>query len=191
MVVRRGQKRSIILSSLFVIIIPLALMMLGIMLNSFQIVHDQPEYSLDDDPVNKLASERQASSDFFHRQRLRILKRQKRVGQYAGLVLGVFVASSWFLYSDTVKTTTASKQISAIQTFAVAESKDMVLSLTLSDGSNVQYRVKTNEMPVRLVTESDLRSTGTLQSWEIANSQVAFNVGDFRLPAGIALKMSN
>ena len=179
------------MSSLVVIIIPLALTLLGIMLNSFQIVHDQPEYSLDDDPVNKLAAERQASSDFFHRQRVRIVKRQKRVGQYAGLVLGVFIASSWFLYSDTVKTTTASKQISAIQTFAVADSKDMALSLTLSDGSNVQYLVKTNELPVGLEIKSDLHSTGKLQSWEIANSQMAFNVGDSRLPAGIALKMSN
>jgi hypothetical protein len=67
----------------------------------------------------------------------------------------------------------------------------MVLSLTLSDGSNVQYLVKTNELPVGLEIKSDLHSTGKLQSWEIANSQTAFNVGDSRLPAGIALKMSN
>jgi hypothetical protein len=44
-------------SPLFVIIIPLALTIIGIMLNSFHIVHDQPAFSLEEDPVNKLADD--------------------------------------------------------------------------------------------------------------------------------------
>jgi len=47
-------------SPLFVIIIPLALTIIGIMLNSFHIVHDQPAFSLEEDPVDKLAAERRA-----------------------------------------------------------------------------------------------------------------------------------
>jgi hypothetical protein len=81
-------------SPLFVIIIPLALTMIGILLNSFHIVHDQPEYSLEEGPANKLAAERQANYHFFQLQRARILQRQKRVGQYAWLVLAVFITSS-------------------------------------------------------------------------------------------------
>ena len=102
----------------------MVLIVIGILLNSFHIVHDQPAFSFEEDPTHKLAAERQANYHFFQLQRARLLKRQKRVGQYGWLVLAVFVGSSWFLYSDAVRTTTVSKQISAIQTFAVAESKD-------------------------------------------------------------------
>lgn len=45
------------MSSLLVIVIPLALTIIGIMwLNGFNIVHDQPEYSLEANPVDKLAA---------------------------------------------------------------------------------------------------------------------------------------
>jgi hypothetical protein len=101
-------------------------------LNNFQVVFDRPQYSLEEDPAKKLAAERR----FFDLQRVRFLKRQKRVGQYGWLVLVAFVAFSWWLYVDTVNKTTASKQITAIQTLPVVESEDMVLSLTLSDGNN-------------------------------------------------------
>ena len=130
------------MSPLFVVGIPLALTILGIALNSFHIVHDQPQFSSDQDAADKLAAERQAHDRFFRLQRARMLQRQKRVGQYGWLVFAVFIASSWWLYSDAVKITAMSKQVSAMQTMAVANSKDTVLSLTLSDGSNVQYVVK-------------------------------------------------
>ena len=117
-------------------------------LNNFQVVFDRPQYSVEEDPANKLAAERR----FFELQRLRFLKRQKRVGQYGLLVLVAFVAFSWWLYLDTVNKTTASKQITAIQTLPVVESKDMVLSLTLSDGNNIQYLIKS---PTLILTLSD------------------------------------
>jgi hypothetical protein len=47
------------LSPLSVIAVPLALIIIGIVLNSIHIVHDQPAYSLENDPANKLAAERQ------------------------------------------------------------------------------------------------------------------------------------
>jgi len=59
----------------------MVLILIGILLNSLHIVHDQPQYSLEDDPTHKLAAERHANYHFFHLQRARILKRQKRVGQ--------------------------------------------------------------------------------------------------------------
>ena len=81
------------MSSLFVITIPLALTIIGIALNSFHIVHDQPALSLEEDPANKLAAERQANYHFFYLQRARFLKRQQRVCQYAWLVLAAFIVS--------------------------------------------------------------------------------------------------
>jgi hypothetical protein len=159
-------------------------------LNSFLIVHDQPAFSLEEDPTRKLAAERNANYHFFQLQRTRLLKRQKRVGQYGWVVLMVVIASSWFLYSNAVRATTVSKQISGIQTFAVAESNDAVLSLTLSDGSNVKYRVKADP-PVAHMAKSDERSVDTLQNWQLASLGTAINVGAATVPLGIALRIAN
>jgi len=170
----------------------MALIIIGITLNSLHFVHDQPEFSLETDPTNKLAAERQANSRYFFLQRARILKRQKRIGQYGWLILAVFIASSWWLYGDAVKATTVSKQISAIQTLAVAgSSKDAVLSLTLSDGSNAQYLVKALEPQTVNTTKKVENSKETIQNWQLASLRTAVNVGDAKLPLGIALKISN
>jgi len=178
-------------SSLLVIVIPLALTIVGIIwLNGFNIVHDQPEYSLEEDPVNKLAAERQANYHYFRLQRARILKRQKRVCQYAWLVLAVFVASSWLRYSDAVKATTVSKQIIEIQTLAVADSKDTILSLTLKDGSHVQYVVKA-AAPLGASTAASEQRSETLENWQLASLVTAVSLGDVAVPLGIALRISN
>ena len=169
----------------------MVLIVIGILLNSFHIVHDQPQYSLEPDPTHKLAAERHANYHFFHLQRARILKRQERIGKYGWLVLGVFIASSWFLYFDTVKVTTASKQISAIQTFAAADSEDAVLSLTLSDGGNVQYLVKATEPPQLKTAQTDDQSKEASQIRQFTGLGTAVNVGDARVPLGIALRIAN
>ena len=169
----------------------MALIVIGILLNSFHIVHDQPAFSFEEDPTHKLAAERQANYHFFQLQRARLLKRQKRVGQYGWLVLAVFVGSSWFLYSDAVRATTVSKQISAIQTFAVAESKEAVLSLTLSDGTNVKYVVKASEPYTAQLPKQAEHSAEILQDWQLASAGTAVNVGDAKVPLGIALRISN
>ena len=179
------------MSPLFVVIIPLVLTLIGIMLNSFQIVHDQPAFSLDEDPANKLAAERRANYHFFQLQRAPHLKRQKRIGQYGWLVLAVFIVSSWWLYSDAVKATTASKQISAIQTLPVADSSEAVLSLTLSDGSHIQYLIKAAQPRSANPTGREEQAGESVHKWEFASLGTALNVGGARLPAGIALKMSN
>ena len=121
----------------------------------------------------------------------RLLRRQKRVGQYGWLVLAVFVGSSWFLYSDAVRATTVSKQISAIQTFAVAESKEAVLSLTLSDGSNVKYVVKASKPYTAQSPKRAEHAAEILQNWQLASAGTAVNVGDAKVPLGMALRISN
>lgn len=173
-------------------------------LNNFQVVFERSENSLEEDPAKKLAAERR----FFDLQRVRFLKRQKRVGRYAGLVLVVFVASSWWLYLDTVNKTTASKQITAIQTLPVVESEDKVLSLTLSDGNNVQYLIKpptltltlsdeTNTQYIKLpiaerpgVTGKEGPSNEAVQGWRLTSLGTAVSVGDVGVPLGIALNIS-
>jgi len=56
-------------SPLLVIGIPLALTILGIVLNSFPIVHHQPQYSLDQDAAGKLAGDRQRGTKNVSRRR--------------------------------------------------------------------------------------------------------------------------
>ncbi|MBI2351654.1 MAG: hypothetical protein HYV00_09330 [Deltaproteobacteria bacterium] len=136
------------------------------------------------------------------------MKRQKRVGQYAWLVLVAFVASSWWLYLDTVNKTTSSKQVAAIQTLPVVDSKDMVLSLTLSDGNNIQYLIKS---PALTLTVSDATNTQyirspkaetsgvttrqglskeAVQNWRLTSLGTALSTGAAEMPLGIALNIS-
>lgn len=179
------------MSPLFVIIIPVALTIIGIMLNSFHFIPDQPAFSLNDAPADKLAAERRANYHFFQLQRARHLKRQKRIGQYGWLVLVLFIVSSWWLYSDAVKLTTVSKRISAIQTLPVADSGEAVLSLTLSDGSHIQYLIKAAQpQSVNPITREE-QANERVHKWEFASLGTALNVGGVRLPPGIALKTSN
>lgn len=177
------------MNPLVVIAIPLALTVIGIVLNSLYIVHDQPHYSFDEDPASKLAAERHANYQFFHLQRQRILQRQKRVGRYAWLVLAVFIASSWFLYADAVKATTAAKQISSIKTFALAESNDAVLSLSLNDGSTTEYHAP---LPWRVgVSGKDELAQRDLRQRQWASLGFALNVGGENLPLGMAVKFTD
>jgi hypothetical protein len=167
----------------------MALIMIGIILNSLHIVHDQPQYSLETDPTHKLAAERHANYRFFHLQRARILKRQKRIGQYAWLVLGIFVASSWWLYQEAVKVTTASKQISSIRTVSAAGSDESVLSLLLNDGSTTEYLVKAPESGIKNALKLDERSKGSVPVLSVATLRTAIDVGDAMVPRGIVLNM--
>jgi len=184
------------------------LLTIGMILNSFQISFDQPASSPEQDPTKRMAAEKQAYRDLFNFQRARSLKRQKRVGQYAWLVLVAFVASSGWLYFDTVNKTTTSKQVSAIQTLPVVESKDVVLSLTLSDGGNVQYLIKS---PTPTLTLSDGNNTQyikspkaetsgataqeglskeAVQNWRLTSLGTALSTGNVEVPLGIALNIS-
>ena len=177
------------MSPLAVIAIPIALIIIGIVLNSLHIVHDQPQYSLEADPTHKLAAERHANYQFFHLQRTRILQRQKTVGRYSWLVLIVFIASAWFLYFDTVKATTVSKQISMIQTFAKDDGTDAVLALTLADGSGVQYRLKATESQRVTAAKTAAQPKPEIENWQPESLKTAVNIGDVNVPLGIALKI--
>ena len=196
------------MNPLLVIAIPMVLMTIGMILISFQISFDQPASSTEQDPAKKLAAERQAYRTLFDSQRTRSLKRQKRVGQYAWWVLAAFAVSSGWLYLDTVNKTTASKQIAAIQTLPVVESKDIVLSLTLSDGDNVQYVIKSPALSLTLSDGTDTQyikspkaeasgaaakeglSKEPVQNWRLTSLGTALSIGNVEMPLGIALNIS-
>ena len=179
------------MNPLLVFAAPLVLVIVGMILNNIGLSFDQPESSTEQDPAKRLAAERQAYRTFFDQQRTRFLKRQKRVGQYAWLVLLTFIASFGWMYFDTVNKTTASNQIAAIQTVPAAEGKEVILSMTLRDGNNVKYLIKSEKPAPSGVGVKEGLSKEPVPSWEVSRLGTALSIGDSALPLGIALKISN
>lgn len=179
------------MNPLLVIAIPLVLVIMGMILNNIGLSFDQPRSSSEQDPAKRLEAERQAYRSFFDQQRTRFLKRQKRVGQYAWLVLAAFVGSFGWLYFDTVKKTTLSNQIAALQTVATEDGKEMVLSVTSSDGSNVKYLIKLTKADTLDAAAKKGVSKEKISSWEMSGLATALSVGDNPLPLGVELKISN
>jgi hypothetical protein len=176
------------MNPLFLIAAPLVLIIIGMILNGLALSFDQPVSSTEEDPARRLSAERQSYRSFFDQQRKQALKRQQRIGQYAWLVLIVSVVASAWMYFDTVNKTAALNQIAALQTMAVAEGKDLVLSVTLRDGNNVKYVIKPGEAVAAAKSEF---SKEPVPAWEVSRLATALSIGDKTLPLGIELSIAN
>src|SRR4029453_17100082 len=126
------------MNPLLIIAIPLGLVILGMILNSFDLGFNQPPSSSEQDPVKKLTAEKESYRRFFDLQRSRSVKRQKRVGQYGWLLLATFNGAFIWLYMDTVNKTSLSSRIAGLQTLGTEEGKQMVSPGTLREGNNVK-----------------------------------------------------
>lgn len=176
------------MNPLLVVAIPLLLIVVGMILNSLDLGFTQPPSSPEQDPTKRLAAERQTFREFFDRQRSRSLKRQKRVGQYAWLLLIATVGSFIWLYVDTVNKTTLSSRIAMLQTLATDEGKQTVLSVTQLDGDNVKYLLKPDKAVDSVAAEA---AKEKVPSYEVSNLGTALLEGDSSLPTGISVKISN
>jgi len=179
------------MNPLLIIAIPLGFVILGMILNSFDLGFDQPTSSPEQDPVKRLAMEKESYRQFFDRQRKRAVARQKRVGQYGWLLMAVFIGAFIWLYMDTVNKTSLSSRIAGLQTLGTEEGKQMVLSVTLSDGNNVKYLVKLPQAEKLEATPKEGVSIEKVSSWELEKLGTALSVGNNPLPLGMALKISN
>ena len=178
------------MNPLLIIAIPLGLVILGMILNSIGLAYDQPPSSQEQDPAKRVAAEKETYRKFFNLQRSRSLTRQKRVGQYGWLVMAAFIGAFIWLYMDTVKSTTLSTQVASLQTLGTEEGKQMVLSVTLSDGNNVKYLIKLPQADkLEAVAKEDVRIE-KVSSWELERLGTALSIGDNPLPMGVALKIS-
>src|SRR6476659_7524686 len=148
------------MNPLLMIAIPLGLVILGMVLNSIGLSYDQPPSSAEQDPARRAAAKGETYRRFFDLQRKRAVARQKRVGQYAWLLMAAIIGSFIWLYMYTVNKTTATTQIAALQTMQTEEGKETVLSLTLKDGSNVKYLIKASQAGSTDVTTKDSISKG-------------------------------
>jgi hypothetical protein len=181
------------MNTLLIIAVPLGLVIVGMILNSMGLAYDQPPSSPEQDPIKKLTAEKESYRKFFDLQRKRSLTRQKRVGQYAWLVMATFIGAFIWLYNDTVSKTSISSRIAALQTLGTEEGKQMVLSVTLSDGNNVKYLIK---LPQADKLEASAKEAATnskerVSSWELERLGTALSIGDNPMPLGVALKISS
>jgi hypothetical protein len=180
-----------IMHPMLIVAIPLGLVILGMILNSIGLSFDQPPSSAEQDPAKRAAAEGETYRRFFDLQRKRAVTRQKRVGQYAWLLMAAIIGSFIWLYMSTVTKTTATTQIAALQTLVTEEGKETVLSLTLKDGSNVKYLIKAPTADALEAAKKEGISKQKVSSWDMAQSGTALSIGESPLPAGVALKVSS
>jgi hypothetical protein len=182
------------MNPLLIVAIPLGLVILGMVLNSFDLGYDQPPSSSEQDAAKRLAAEQESYRRFFDRQRSRAVTRQKRVGQYGWLVMIAFIGAFIWLYMDTVDKTSLSSRIAALQTLGTEGEKQMVLSVTLSNGDNVKYLIKLPQADPLVTAEATAKnavSKEKVSSWELERLGTALSIGDNPLPLGVALRISN
>jgi hypothetical protein len=174
--------------------IPLGLVILGMILNGFGLSFAHPPSTQEQDPAKRVAAERDTYRKFFDLQRSQSMKRQKRVGQYGWLLMAAFVGAFIWLYTDTVNKTSLSSRIAGLQTLGTEEGKQMVLSVTLSDGNNVKYLIKlpqADKLETAQTTAKDALSKEKVSSWELEKLGTALSIGDNPFSLGMALKISN
>jgi hypothetical protein len=176
---------------ILIVAIPLVLVIVGMVLNSIGLSFDQPPTSVEQDPAKRAAAEGEAYRRFFDLQRRRAVTRQKRVGQYAWLLMFAIIGSFIWLYLYTAKQITATTQIATLQTLPTEDGKETVLSLTLKDGSNVKYLIKPPPAETLEAAKKDGISKQKVSSYEMEQSGTALSIGESPLPPGVALKVSS
>jgi hypothetical protein len=100
-----------------------------------------------------------------------------------------FIGAFIWLYADTLSKTSLSSRIAGLQTLATEEGKQMVLSVTLSDGNNVKYLIKLPQADKLQVTK-ETTPNEKISSWEMERLGTALSTGENPLPLGIDLKLS-
>jgi hypothetical protein len=179
------------MNPMFIVAIPLVLVIVGMVLNSIGLSFDQPPSSAEQDPAKRAAAEADTYRRFFDLQRKQAVTRQKRIGQYAWLLMVAIIGSFIWLYMYTVTKTTATTQIAALQTLQTEEGKETVLSVTLKDGSNVKYLIKSPQAATLDAATKESISKGKVSSWDMAQSGTALSIGESPLIVGVALKVSS
>src|SRR4029077_6628997 len=186
----KSLKKERVMNPLLIIAIPLGLVILGMILNSLDLGFNQPPSSTEQNPAKKPKAEKESYRKFFDLQRSRSVKRQKRVGQYGWLLMAAFIGAFIWVYMDTVNKTSLSSRVAALQTLGTEEGKQMVLSVTLSDGNNVKSLIKLPKADKLAAPAKEDVKIEKVSSWELERLGTALSTCDNSLPMGIALKIS-
>jgi len=85
---------------MLIVAIPIVLVIVGMVLNSIGLSFDQPPSSAEQDPAKRSAAEREDYRRFFDLQRSRAVTRQKRIGQYAWLLIVAILHLAVYVYRE-------------------------------------------------------------------------------------------
>ena len=176
---------------MLIVAVPLVLVIVGMVLNSMGLSFDQPPSSAEQDPAKRAAAEKEDYRRFFDLQRSRAVKRQKRVGQYAWLLIIAIIGSFIWLYMYTVNKTAVANRIATLQTLPTEDGKETVLSVTLKDGSNLKYFIKSSKADTTDAAAKDALSKQKVSSYDMEQAGTVLSIGENPLPLGLALKVSS
>ena len=176
---------------MLIVMIPIVLVIVGMVLNSIGLSFDQPPSSAESDPAKRAAAEGDAYRRFFDLQRKQAVARQKRIGQFSWLLVITIIGSFIWLYNYSVNKTIGITQIATLQTMALEEGKEIVLSVNRKDGSNVKYRVKSPTAEELAAATKDGVSKQKVSNYDMEQSGTVVNIGETPLPLGVALKVSS
>jgi hypothetical protein len=74
---------------------------------------------------------------------------------------------------------------------AMEEGKDMVLSVTLKDGSTAKYRIQSPGAATLDAATKEGVSKQKVSSYDLEQSGTILSIGESPLPLGVALKVSS
>ena len=112
------------MNPVLIVAIPLGLVIVGMILNSMGLSFDQPPSSAEQDPEKRAAAEANIFRRFFDTQRRQAVQRQKRIGQYAWLLIVAIIGSFVWLYKYTVSQTTLATQVATLQTLPTGQQNE-------------------------------------------------------------------
>jgi hypothetical protein len=176
---------------MLIVMIPIVLVIVGIVLNSIGLSFDQPPSSAEQDPAKRAAAEGDAYRRFFDLQRKQAVARQKRIGQFSWLLVITIIGSFIWLYNFTVNKTIGTTHIATLQSMALEDGKETVLSVTRKDGSNVKYRIKSPTAEELAAATKDGVSKQKVSNYDMEQAGTVVNIGETPLPLGVALKVSS
>ena len=87
--------------------------------------------------------------------------------------------------------TAATTQIAALQTMPMEDGKEMVLSVTLKDGSNLKYRIQSPTADALAAATKEGVSKQKVSTYDMEQSGTVLSIGETPLPLGVALKVSS
>src|SRR5437867_12221664 len=90
-----------------------------------------------------------------------------------------------------MNTTAAATQSAALQTLTTEEGKETVLSVTMKDGSNVNYLIKSSKADTADAATKEGISKQKVSSYDMEQSGTILSIGESPLPLGVALKVSS
>jgi hypothetical protein len=179
-----------VMNPIVIIVAPLLLVFAGMVWNGIGLSFDQPPTSAEQDPAKRATADGEAYRRFFDMKRKETMTRQKRVGQYAWLIVVAFIGSFIWLYNYTVNKTIAASQIATLQTMPMEEGKDMVLAVTLKDGSSAKYRIQSPAAATLDAVTKEAVSKQKVSSYDLEQAGTILSIGESPLPLGVALKVS-